>query len=143
VVTQVPVTTGARLGDILLEWAVRHAQIELGHYFDNANVLFFSGMAHHKLAMSMAEYTHNLQFADPLLQLGVPKLLTSLEALDLYATGKHYVADWVPPRVMPGGLLSAVDAATCCAARVQTATWWWRPVHELDDFGLEELAGKT
>ena len=27
VVTQVPVTIGARLGDILLEWAVRHAQI--------------------------------------------------------------------------------------------------------------------
>ena len=51
VVTRVPVTTGARLGDIFLEWAVRHTQTELGHYFDNANVLFFSGMANYKLAM--------------------------------------------------------------------------------------------
>ena len=39
-------------------------------------------MANHKLAMSMSEYTDNLQFADPLLQLGVPKLLTSLDALE-------------------------------------------------------------
>ncbi|MGZ5132396.1 MAG: dehydrogenase, partial [Caldimonas sp.] len=44
-VTRAPVTTGARLGDIFLEWAVRSAQAQLGHYFDNANVLFFSGTA--------------------------------------------------------------------------------------------------
>ena len=52
-VTRVPVTTGARLGEIFLEWAVRKAQAELGHYFDNAKVLFFSGMAHRKLAATL------------------------------------------------------------------------------------------
>ena len=92
-----PVTTGARLGDILQEWALRHAQSELGDYFNNAKVLFFSGMANYKLATSMSEYTQNLQFADPLLQLGVPKLLTSLDALELYTSGAHYVPDWAPP----------------------------------------------
>ena len=90
-VTRVPVTTGGRLGDILQEWALRHVQSKLGDYFNNAKVLFFSGMTNYKLAQSMAEYTQNLQFADPLLQLGVPKLLTSLDTLELYTSGAHYV----------------------------------------------------
>ena len=49
-VTRVPVTTGARLGDILQEWALRHVQAKLGNYFNNARVLFFSGVANYKLA---------------------------------------------------------------------------------------------
>ncbi|MCK6429623.1 MAG: dehydrogenase, partial [Burkholderiaceae bacterium] len=56
-VTRVPVTTGARLGDIFVEWAVRRAQVSLGNYFNNTKVLFFSGAADYKLAMSMSEYT--------------------------------------------------------------------------------------
>ena len=98
----VPLTTGARLGEIFLEWALRHSQATLGHYFDNARVLFFSGLGNYKLASAMSEYSENLLFADPLLQLGVPKLLTSMDALGLYASGMHQVSDWVPPRVMPG-----------------------------------------
>jgi predicted amino acid dehydrogenase len=141
-VTRVPVTTGARLSDIFLEWAVRHAQNKLGHYFDNANVLFFSGMANYKLAMSMSEYSSNLQFADPLLQLGVPKLLTSLDALGLYASGMHYVSDWTPPRVIPAVLLKQWTRFVLSKALIK-ATMVVAPVHELDDFGLEELAGKT
>ena len=41
-VTRVPVTTGGRLNDILQEWALRHVQIKLGDYFNNATraVLF-------------------------------------------------------------------------------------------------------
>jgi predicted amino acid dehydrogenase len=141
-VTRAPVTTGARLGDIFLEWAVRRAQVQLGHYFDNANVLFFSGLSHYKLATTMSEYTANLQFADPLLQLGVPKLLTSLDALSLYAGGAHYVSDWVPPRVMPMLLLKQWTQFVLRKA-LQRANVVVAPVHELDRFGLEELAGKT
>jgi predicted amino acid dehydrogenase len=140
--TKAPLSTGARLADIFLEWAVRHAQTTLGHYFDNANVLFFSGQANAKLAASMAEYTENLQFADPLLQLGVPKLLTSLDALQLYASGAHFVADWVPPRAMPGALLRDWTHYVMRKAMAH-ATVIVAPVHELDAFGLEELAGKT
>jgi predicted amino acid dehydrogenase len=137
-----PVSNGARLADIFLEWAVRHAQAELGHLFDNARVLFFSGLAHQKLALSMAEYTPNLRFADPLLQLGVPKLLGSLEQLDLYASGAHAVAGWVPPRLLPDGLLK--QWARHALRRAMThAHVVVAPVHELDDMGLEELAGKT
>jgi predicted amino acid dehydrogenase len=105
-------------------------------------VLFFSGLAHQKLALSMAEYTPNLRFADPLLQLGVPKLLGSLEQLDLYASGAHAVAGWVPPRLLPDGLLK--QWARHALRRAMThAHVVVAPVHELDDMGLEELAGKT
>jgi predicted amino acid dehydrogenase len=140
--TQAPLSTGARLADIFLEWAVRHAQTTLGRYFDNANVLFFSGLANAKLAASMAEMTDNLQFADPLLQLGVPKLLTSLDQLHLYASGAHYVSDWVSPRAMPGAMLRDWTHYVLRKAMAH-ATVVVAPVHELDAFGLEELAGKT
>jgi hypothetical protein len=103
VAKHVPVTTGGRLGDIFQEWAVRHAQTHMGSFFNNSRVLFFSGMADYKLASCLAEYTSNLQFADPLLQLGVPKLLGSLEALNLYSRGAHYVKDWTLPQAMSSG----------------------------------------
>ena len=44
-VRHTPFSDGGRLADIFLERAVRHAQATLGHYFDNARVLFFSGVA--------------------------------------------------------------------------------------------------
>ena len=137
-----PLTTGARLGEIFLEWALRHSQATLGHYFDNARVLFFSGLGNYKLASAMSEYSENLLFADPLLQLGVPKLLTSMDALGLYASGMHQVSDWVPPRVMPGALLKQWTHFVLRRA-MQKATVVVAPAHELDDFGIEELAGKT
>jgi len=141
-VRHAPLTTGARLADIFLEWAVRHAQAELGHYFDNARVLFFSGLAQHRVATAMAEFTPNLRFADPLVQMGVPKLLGSLDALGLYASGMHYVNEWLPPRLVPAPLLrqwSRLALRRALAhAHVVVA-----PAHELDVFGLEELAGKT
>lgn len=142
VARHVPVSTGARLSEIFLEWALRHAQTSLGHYFDNANVLFFSGLANYRLAMAMQEYTDNLMFADPLMQLGVPKLITSLDALGLYASGAHYVSDWRPPRMMSGPLLRQWTQFVLRKAMAR-ASVVVAPVHELDGFGLEELAGKT
>lgn len=142
VVKRIPVTTGGRLNDILQEWALRHVQIKLGNYFNNARVLFFSGLTNYKLAMCMAEYSQNLQFADPLLQLGVPKLLTSLSALELYAGGAHYVSDWVLPAVMSSAPVKEWTHFVLRKA-MQKATVIVAPVHELDDFGAEELAGKT
>lgn len=141
-VTRVPVTTGARLGDIFVEWAVRRAQIVLGNYFNNTKVLFFSGAADHKLAMSMSEYTDNLQFADPVRQLGIPKLLTSLDALALYTRGAHYVAGW-KPRKPPAAPVLKLWSNHVLRKAMASATVIVAPVHALDDFGLEELAGKT
>jgi predicted amino acid dehydrogenase len=90
----------------------------------------------------MAEYTENLLFADPLLQLGVPTLLTSLNALSLYATGAHYVSDLAPPRVLPARVLREWTRFVLRKA-LQKVTVVVAPVHELDEFGAEELAGKT
>ncbi|EMP56591.1 shikimate/quinate 5-dehydrogenase [Marinobacter santoriniensis NKSG1] len=83
-VPDVPVTTGAGLRGILQEWAVRHTQTELGHFFDNARVLFLNGQAGYRIARSLSEHTENLQFADPYLDFGIPRLLTSLNQLETY-----------------------------------------------------------
>ena len=141
-VKHVPVTTGERLNDILQEWSVRHVQNKLGNYFNNAKVLFFSGLSDFKLALGLSEYTQNLKFADPLLQLGVPKLLTSLEALELYAAGAHYVLDWTPTAVMASGPVKEWTRFVLRKA-LQKATVVVAAAHELDAFGIEELAGKT
>ncbi len=146
-VTRVPVTTGGRLSDILQEWALRHVQLKLGNYFNNAKVLFFSGRTNYKLALAMSEYTQNLEFADPLLQLGVPKMLTSLAELELYTTGAHYVLDWIPERLIPEGLMASAPVRTwtqfVLRQAVHDATVIVAPVHELNIFGAEELHGKT
>mgnify|MGYP001812430318 FL=1 len=84
-----PVTTGARLREIVQEWTLRTAQAELGNIFNNARVLFLSGTLNYRLASVMAEFTDNLSFADPIAQFGLPNLLHSLGALELYASGTH------------------------------------------------------
>jgi len=142
IVTRIPVTTGGRLSDILQEWALRHVQAKLVDYFNNANVLFFSGRTNYKLALAMAEYTGNLQFADLLLQTGVPKMLTSLDMLELYASGAQYVPDWAPTRVMSSAPVREWTRYMLRRA-LQEATVIVAPVHELDAYGAEELAGKT
>ena len=60
-----PITTGARLREIVQEWTVRSAQLELGNIFNNAKVLFLSGTLNYRLASILSEYTDNLTFADP------------------------------------------------------------------------------
>jgi predicted amino acid dehydrogenase len=140
--TRVPVTTGGRLEELLQEWALRHVQVKLGNYFNNAKVLFFSGMTNFKLAVAMAEYTGNLEFADPLLQLGVPKLLTSINMLELYAGGAHYVLDLAPQSVMSSAPVRQWMKFVLRKA-MQNATVIVAPVHALDDYGADELAGKT
>ncbi|MBW0145965.1 dehydrogenase [Marinobacter arenosus] len=85
-VPDIPVTTGAGLRGILQEWAVRHTQSELGHFFDNARVLFMNGQASYRIAKSLSEHTDNLFFADPYNDFGVPRMLTSLKQLETYTS---------------------------------------------------------
>lgn len=137
----VPVTTGGRLADILQEWAVRQAQASQGNYFNNARVLFFSGLTNYKLAMALSEFTPNLQFADPLLQLGVPKFLTTLRALELYGTGTHGLLEWAPSAALE--FLPTREWARFVLKRaLREATVIVAPVHELASFEREDLAGK-
>lgn len=80
------VTTGETLYRVSQEWSIRNIQFQKGNnYFNNANVLFFSGMSNATLARVMSEYTENIMFADPIIENKVPKILNSLKELEFYA----------------------------------------------------------
>ncbi|HEY9119922.1 MAG TPA: dehydrogenase [Marinobacter sp.] len=145
-----PVTTGAKLRGILQEWSVRHTQSELGHFFDNARVLFMSGQAGYRVAKALSEYTENLLFADPYTDFGVPRLLTSLSQLETYtavsapmmfrpATARaveairHLPLLRLGEKLVAGSLREAVKNAHVIVAAVD----------ELGDFSQEQLDGKT
>lgn len=101
---QTPVTTGDILRGVGHEWSLRHTQFIFGNnYFNNARVLFFSGMANSKIAKVMLEYTENMQFADPILENGVPRLITSMAELELYAKNIHDALRWIPGKNLVTG----------------------------------------
>ncbi|MBF0468068.1 MAG: dehydrogenase [Desulfamplus sp.] len=92
-----PVTTGETLRRVSHEWCIRHAQFQLGNnFFTNARVLFCSGMQSEKIANVITEYTENVVFADPLFENGIPKLLTSIDALNQYSSRVHRPLSWIP-----------------------------------------------
>lgn len=72
-----------------------------------------------------------------------PKLLTSLQALQLYASGAHYVGDWSLPEALSSGPVKEWQARFLLRKAVQKASTIVAPIYELDECGLEELAGKT
>lgn len=141
---QVPVSGGTRLGEILLEWAVRQTQVRLGDYFNNARVLFIDGMNNSKLANAMSEYTTNLCFADLPMRFGIPKLLTSIEALNTCIELSSFLPDWISSERLRLPLAIRDDWRRMMLSKAQLdATVLVAPVHLLDEFGIEELAGKT
>ncbi len=83
---RMPVATGETLNRVSQEWSIRNIQFQQGNnFFNNANVLFFSGTENQTLARVMSEYTDNLMFADPLIKDNIPKILHSLKELEAYA----------------------------------------------------------
>ena len=139
-----PVTTGTELRDILQEWIIRHLQHEQKGFFNNANVLVFSGAQHYRSARVLSEFTDNLRFADPVLQLGVPKFLNSLHALELYSSGSHQVLKWAPPQVLSPSLAPIPEWNRFILRKaLHKANAVVAYFDDLAPFGLEELAGKT
>ena len=141
-VTRVPVTTGATIRGLLHEWAVRHVQLELGNYFTNARVLFLSGFMNYRLAQVLGEYTPNLVFADPVMELGIPKLLNSLGALELYAAGTSSVRNWDPPKELADAVQRNDWNRYVLRKAMQKATVVVAPYSQLESMTLEELGGK-
>ena len=141
---ETPVTSGTRLREILQEWAVRHTQNTQKGFFNNSNVLVFSGMNHYRTARVLTEFTDNQRFADPVLQLGVPKFLSSFDVLELFAKGTHQILRWSPPHVLSPSVAPIQEwnhyimRKAMHKADVIVAFY-----EELERFGLEELAGKT
>lgn len=138
------ISTGARLREIVQEWSLRAAQAELGNFFNNAKVLFLSGTTNYRLASVMTEFTQNLTFADPVLQLGIPRLLNSLKALELYAAGSAPVRRFSPegvslPSLAPGRLVNQF----LLKKAVRDADVIVAPYHQLERYGPGELEGKA
>lgn len=119
VVTRVPVTTGATLRRLLQVRAVRQVQHQLGNYFNNNLVLFLNGMRNYDMAVALSDYTQNLFFADATFQAGSPKMLTSLEQLELFAKGSKLILSGAPGQLLETSLTSlkqkrvAAVAADC------------------------------
>ena len=137
------VTTGARLREIVQEWSLRSAQLELSHYFNNAKVLFMSGAANYRLASVMGEFTQNLSFADPVLQFGAPGLLHSLRALELYAAGSHPVLRAGPEDHLPSLAPAKRFNRSLLKKAVRDADAIVAGYHQLERYGPDELEGKV
>jgi predicted amino acid dehydrogenase len=140
----VPVTDGRVLRDVLQEWAIREVQARMPGYFTNARTVVLGGLNHARTTRVLREFTENIEFADPLLRLGLPEKLDALPPLAALVR----VGRW-PMSKLPRLLRNEVDgpgrwashALARRAARdadVVVATY-----DELTGFGLEDLAGKT
>ncbi len=140
----VPVTNGHALRDVLQEWSVRHVQTEMPGFFNNARTVVLGGMNHERTTRILREFTQNLEFADPLLRLGLPAKLDANPVLGLAADAALWPVHRLPRPVKsqiraPGHRIShalARKAARDCDVVVAT-------YEELTGFGLEDLAGKT
>lgn len=142
-VAAVPVTTGARLRGVVDEWAIRHVQEHENHWFTNARVLFLSGLGSWRLAQVLREYTRNLRFADPFLQLGLPRLLRSTQELEAWA-GLAVPLLRRLPNLWPRLPASVREEWTRLAlgAALRKATVVVASHDALGPFGPEALAGK-
>ncbi len=142
-----PLTTGNTLRNVAFEWSLRHIEYKFGSYFNNAKVLFLSGMINYKIAKVMSEFTDNLMFADPILEDGISKLLNSLKDMEMYAGGIHETLKWVPSKRFSSSVMP-VRAWNDYILRksMQKANIIVIPYYDfykyLEKASLEELGGK-
>jgi predicted amino acid dehydrogenase len=145
---QTPVTMGSTLRDVSFEWALRYIEYKFGSYFNNARVLFLSGMSNYRIAKVMSEFTDNLTFADPILENSIPKFLNSLSSLESYAHSAHEVFQWVPSKRLADSVVPVKTwNAYILRKAAQKANIIVVPFFGFDDylkdFTIEELGGKT
>jgi predicted amino acid dehydrogenase len=143
-----PVTTGDHLINVAHEWAIRSLQFEHNGYFNNARVLFLSGITNYRMARVMAEFTENLTFADPILENGISKFLHSFKDLDMYAKGAHDILKWVPSKRLTSSAIPIKKWNTHILKKaMQKAHIIVVPYHNFYDYvgdcTPEELGGKT
>lgn len=143
-----PVVRGEALRAVTHEWSLRHIQFTFGNnYFDNARVFFFSGMDRYMIAKVMAEFTDNLIFADPVIDYGIPRFLTSLQELEAFAKGPSGLLNFFPTRKITR---TAIPLRSwnehIIRQAVQKAQILVIPYYNFNTFienlGVEELGGK-
>jgi hypothetical protein len=145
---QTPVTMGDTLRNVSFEWALRFIEYKFGSYFNNARVLFLSGMSSYRIAKVISEFTDNLTFADPILENSIPKFLNSLDHLETYAQSAHEVFQWVPSKRLADSVVPVktwndyiLRKAAQKANIIVVPAFGFEDY--LQDFTLEELGGKT
>lgn len=143
-----PITMGAKLRNVAFEWSLRHINFKFSRFFYNARVLYLSGLAHYKIAQVMAEYTDNQSFADPIIENGIPKFLSSLIDMERYAAGAHEILKWIPTNFLASSI-TPINTWNNHILRkaMQKANILAVPYHNffkyLQDTTVEELGGKT
>ncbi len=143
-VSGVPVTTGATLRTLLDEWAVRHVQREHQQYFTNARTLFLSGITNYRIAATLSEYTRNLRFADPVTLDGMPRVLGSLRALEVYAAVRARLRRSVTSgSVADDGLPRAAWNRSALRRALAWAHFLVGPSHEVEQLTPDALARKV
>jgi len=146
---QTPVTSGDTLRQVCHEWALRHIQFKLGNnYFNNARVLFLSGMDNSTLGRVMAEFTDNLLFADPILEYGFSRFLTSYPELEQYADRRQAIYQWIPGRKWYQRAEAVRERSRrILLEEVRRATLVVVPSFDfyrfVSDLGLQDLRGKV
>jgi predicted amino acid dehydrogenase len=145
---EVPVTDGRALLDVLQEWAVRHVDATMPGHFTNARTVVLGGTDHARIVRLLRERTDNIEFADPVLRMGLPDRLEANPALRAVTE-----VGTLPVRVLPDGLRSRLEAPGSAVARTVAHGLARRAARdcdvlvasydELTGFGLEDLAGKT
>lgn len=145
---QTPVTMGSVLRNVAHEWSLRHIEFEFGNYFNNARVLFLSGMTNYRIAKVMSEFTNNFTFADPVLENGISKFLNSLKDLEMYAAGVHEALKWVPSKsistsVMPIRAWNEYIVRKAMQKAQIIVVPYCGFYSYLEESTLEELGGKT
>ncbi len=144
-----PFTTGDSLRSVGHEWTIRHLQYSFGNnFFNNSRVVFFSGMINSGTAGAISEYTTNLKFCDPILEHGIPKFLTSIEDLALYANELHSVLKWVPGRkfsdfTMPLRVYNEFIVQRAVQQAHIIVVPYYNFYQYLKNCGVKELFGKT
>ncbi len=144
-----PVATGRRLHTVCRKWTMdRIQQLTGDDLFDEAAVLFTSGLADASIAQWLLEFTEKFSFCDPILSGGIPKILHSIEDLRLYA-------DYVQPLTEKVSSKKMVDRTfflNACnrhmvSAGIQSADIVVVPhpgfSEGIGSCGIDELDGKT
>ncbi len=143
-----PITMGRMIRDVAFEWSLRHINFKFNRFFYNGRVVYLSGLAHYKMAKVMAEYTDNQTFADPVVENGIPKFLTSVKDLQRYATGAHELLKWMPTKLFSQAVkpIGSWNHHILHKA-MQKADFIVVPYHDffryLKETTVEELGGKT
>jgi predicted amino acid dehydrogenase len=107
-------------------------------------VPFLSGFGNYRAAATLAEYTRNLRFADPITRDGLPMVLRSLRALERYAD----LSAQLGQRRRTDGLPSDGPPRLAWNRRAMRKAMKWAhflaaPYYEVEEYSAEELQRKV